>query len=262
MKLSFDHLVWFSKQPETAIQTLKQLGIHAAPGGRHETWGTYNSLAYFGLSYIEFLGIENLSIAKQHEENRLVNQIVEQLAFEHREGPATIAIRTDNMESLTDKLKAEGLTIYGPLPGERVRVDGEVIRWKLLFVENQSSGLKLPFFIQWEKSDEERDAQLKDQSLQKFESVVFVVQQLENTIATWSKLFNLRTSNVFFDSSLNTRCQTLELHGTNLVFCSPIGTGIAEKVLTERGEGPFLVNLTKTSQSNLFERLKGYWKFQ
>ena len=40
MQFSFDHLVWFSKKPEEAIPILKQLGIHAANGGRHEKWGT------------------------------------------------------------------------------------------------------------------------------------------------------------------------------------------------------------------------------
>jgi hypothetical protein len=59
-------------------------------GGRHESWGTYNSLIYFGLSYIEFLGIENLFIAEKHEDNRLITQIVEQLSKENREGPARI----------------------------------------------------------------------------------------------------------------------------------------------------------------------------
>ncbi|MGX6443438.1 VOC family protein [Neobacillus sp. K501] len=264
MRLSFDHLVCFSKQPEAAIPLLHQAGIHAVPGGRHKNWGTYNTLAYFGLSYIEFLGIEDLAIAKEHEDNRLVVQIVEQLAREGREGPATIAIRTDNIEKLANKLKGEGLTIYGPLPGNRVRTDGVEIRWSLLFVENPSDELRLPFFIQWEKSDEERSVQLLDQSSLNptFETVGFVMQNLEQAVESWSKLFNLKTGEEYIDSNLNARCQTLELSGTKLVFCSPIGTGPAEKVLKNRGEGLFLVNLTKTKQNKFFEMMNGYWRLQ
>jgi hypothetical protein len=100
MQFFFDHLVWFLKEPEKAISSLKQRGLHVVKGGRHESWGTYNTLIYFGLSYIEFLGIENLSIAEKHGENRLITQIVEQLAKDGREGPAKIAIRTNTHISL------------------------------------------------------------------------------------------------------------------------------------------------------------------
>jgi hypothetical protein len=264
MKLSFDHLVCFSKQPEAAIPLLNQAGIHAIPGGRHETWGTYNTLAYFGLSYIEFLGIENLAIAEEHVDNRLVVHSVEQLAKEGREGPASIAIRTDNIEMLAKKLKGEGLKVYGPLPGKRVRTDGKEIRWSLLFIENPSDVLRLPFFIQWEKSDEERSVQLFEQSSLNptFESVGIVVHQLEQSMVYWSKLFNLKTGEEYIDTTLNTRCQTLELSGTKLLFCTPIGNGPAEKILDKRGEGPFLVNLTKTKQNKLFEMMNGYWRLQ
>lgn len=148
MAIFFDHLVWFFKNPEKAISPLKQRGLHAVKGGRHESWGTYNTLTYFGLSYIEFLGIENLSIAEKHGENRLVTQIVEQLAKERREGPAKVALRTNQIEELAKKFKAEGLTVYGPLTGERVRADGQVIRWSLLFPEYAENKVSLPFFIE------------------------------------------------------------------------------------------------------------------
>jgi hypothetical protein len=271
MQFSFDHLVWFSKQPEEALLPLKIRGIHAINGGRHENWGTYNSLTYFGLSYIEFLGIENLLIAEKQEENRLVTQIVEQLAKENREGPAKIAIRTDCIDKLAEKLKEEGFTVYGPLPGERVRADGQVIRWSLLFPENTAANtLSLPFFIQWEKADIERLSNLEEQGLigshfagnPKFESVGFVVHNLEQTIATWKKLFDLKQSEEFIDPTINARCRKLELFGTKLLFCTPLGEGLAEKVLKERGESPFLVNLIDTKQSDCFEMLNGYWSFQ
>lgn len=267
MNFSFDHLVWFSEKPEEAVSPLIQQGIHAVNGGRHQSWGTYNSLAYFDLSYIEFLGIENLAIAQQHEDNRLVTQIVEQLSNEKREGPATIAIRTDRIEELAVKLQEDGLNVYGPLPGERVRADGEVIRWSLLFAENDADELPLPFFIQWDKSDVERFKQLKEQGLiveqnPKLESVGFVIRNLDKTIETWGRMFNLKPCKEFIDTNLNAHCKQLEMPGTKLLFCSPVGEGLAEKVLNERGESPFLVNLTDSNQVSFLEMMNGYWKFQ
>lgn len=269
MKFSFDHLVWFKHKPENAIQPLSEKGIHVVQGGRHESWGTYNSLSYFDLSYIEFLGIEVLSIAEQHEENRLITQIVQQLAKENREGPAKIAIRTDRINELASKLREDGFTVHGPLPGQRLTAASEVIKWKLLFIEDYSNQLSFPFFIQWEKSDSERLSAFKKQEMlgrhsgvsSKFESVGFVVRDLEETMRTWGKLLNLTPGEEFKDEALHARCQTLELPGTNLIFCTPLGKGPAEKVLHERGETPFLVNISQANQNSFFELLNGYWRF-
>lgn len=269
MNFAFDHLVFFSNKPEETILPLKNKGIHTVHGGRHEHWGTYNSLAYFGLSYIEFLGIERLSLAEQEKENRLVTQIVEQLAKKHREGPAKIAIRTNDLSELAEKFKAEGFTVYGPLPGERVLADGEVIKWSLLFPESNNSELSLPFFIQWEKTDEERLAELKEQGLigahtagnPKLASVGFVVHDLEKTLDEWGRLVKLPITKEYMDQSFNARCKNVELLGTELAFCTPLGEGIAQNVLQEKGETPFLVTLKDTHQQQQFEMLNGIWRF-
>lgn len=270
MDFFFDHLVWFFKKPEKAILPLKQRGIHIVKGGHHESWGTYNTLTYFGLSYIEFLGIENLSIAEKHGENRLITQIVEQLAKENKEGPTKVAIRTNQIEELAIKLKAEGFTVYGPLTGERIRADGQVIRWSLLFPEYAKNKVSLPFFIEWEKLDEERYLELEHQGLigthllgqPKLDSVGFVVNNLDKSLEIWKKMFDLKQGEEYIDSEINARCRILKLNGTNLLFCAPIGDGPAAKVLKEKGETPFLVNLTNTNQSHFFELLDGYWRFQ
>lgn len=270
MQFSFDHLVWFMKKPEEAVPVLKQLGLYAANGGRHETWGTYNTLSYFGLSYIEFLGIENQIIAEKHEENRLITHIVEQLPKVYGEGPARIAIRTDNIEKAAVKLKEDGFTVYGPIPGARVRADGEVIRWSLLFPERADNELRLPFFIQWEKSDEERILELEKQGLlgkhtlghPKFENVGFAVWDLDQTVTRWGQMLNLEPGAEFIDHTLNARCRKLELSGTSLLFCTPIGDGMVEKVLKEKGETPFLVKLMGTNQNCIFENMNGYWHFK
>ncbi len=270
MNFSFDHLVWFKQKPEDAIGTVSEKGIHTIKGGRHETWGTYNSLSYFDLSYIEFLGIEHLSIAQKHNENQLVKQIVHQLAVENREGPAKIAIRTNQIENLAVKLKLDGYTVYGPLPGQRVTAEGQMIKWSLLFLEDHPNKLSLPFFIQWEKSDEERLSTFTEQGLlgrhsagsPNFESVGFAVRDLKESVKKWGHILNLLPGEEFIDDDLQARCQKLPLPGTNLLFCTPLGKGPTDKVLNERGEVPFLVNLTETNQKCFFEMVNGYWRFQ
>ncbi|MED4206704.1 VOC family protein [Neobacillus mesonae] len=270
MKFAFDHLVFFSNKPEDALLPLKNKGIHAVNGGRHENWGTYNSLAYFGLSYIEFLGVEKLDIAEQQDDNRLVTEIVEKLVGKKQEGPAKIAIRTNNLDELAAKFKEAGFTVYGPLPGERTRSDGQVINWSLLFPESKTSELSLPFFIQWEKSDEERLAEIEEQGLvgthtagnPTFTNAAFVVRDLEKTLQEWGRLVDLPVSAEFTDLALNARCKTLKLAGTELLFCTPIGEGIAQKVLQEKGETPFMVTLNGTKQEQMYEMQDAYWRFE
>ena len=270
MKLAFDHLVIFADKPEKAILPLKNIGIHAVNGGRHTTWGTYNSLAYFGLSYMEFLGVENLSIAEQQVENRLVKETVEKLVKQYQEGPAKIAIRTNQIDELAATFKEEGFTVYGPLPGERVRADGQTIKWSLMFPESADSELSLPFFIQWEKMDEERLLEFKEQGLlgahtvgnPTFSSVGFVVRDLEKTLAVWDKLVDSPISEESIDQTLNARCKKIKLASTELMFYTPLGEGIAQKVLDEKGETPFLVTLTGTNKNELIELFNGLWRFK
>ncbi|WP_042357181.1 VOC family protein [Bacillus rubiinfantis] len=267
--LAFDHLVFLKNKPEEAITPLKDSGIHAVNGGRHQNWGTYNSLTYFGLSYIEFLGVENQAVAEQQRENRLVVETVDKLLREGMEGPAKIAIRTDRIQELAEQLEHAGFTVYGPLPGERTRADGQVIKWSLLFPESNQTELSLPFFIQWEKSDEERLAEFKEQGLvgaqttgsPQFAHVGFAVRDLEETVGLWEKLLNLPISEEFVDDELQARCKTIKLPGTELVFCSPLGEGMVQTVIQERGECPFLVTLRDTKRERLLELFAGYWKF-
>ena len=96
----------------------------------------------------------------------------------------------------------------------------------------------------------------------KFDSVGFVVHELEETIESWGRLLNLTPSVEYKDEALHARCQKLELSGTHLLFCTPLGNGPVEKVLHERGETPFLVNLAETNQNIIIEMLNGYWRFQ
>ena len=269
MTFHLDHLVWFSNKPEDAINALESLGIYAISGGRHKKWGTYNSLAYFGLSYIEFLGIENLAVAKREQHNRLITHIVEKMFEEDGDGPARIAIRTDNIEALAEKFKEQGLTVYGPYPGERTTQEGEVLKWSLLFPEDPASKLKLPFFIQWEEADSVRLASLVEKGVVgqhaagelKIESIGCVVSHLEETIAKWAQLIDGSPSESYQMEELHATCREVALADSKLVFCTPNGEGIAQDVLSQRGETPFFVKFKGATEGRWVNKLNGYWDF-
>ncbi len=158
--LLFDHLVHaVNCTPEEAAKQMQERGFHTALGGEHTTWGTWNSLCYFDLSYIEFLAVQHEEKAKKAD-NPLVQETVVKL--QDGEGMLQIAIRTDAIEELAVKFSKHGLHTIGPFEGKRMRKDGRLLEWKMLFVKQDKNGPKLPFFIQWNETDEERRNDLRN----------------------------------------------------------------------------------------------------
>ena len=78
MKFQFDHLVQFVDEPKTAIKILEDNGIHAVEGGVHTNRGTFNTLSYFDLSYIEYLGTYDRKLVEQtkHLPHSLIETVV------------------------------------------------------------------------------------------------------------------------------------------------------------------------------------------
>ncbi|MBB6451415.1 hypothetical protein HNR44_003422 [Geomicrobium halophilum] len=150
MDLYFDHLVHFSQNPTVAVKDFQTEGLNAFPGGRHEKWGTYNSVCYFGLSYIEFLGIEDMNQAKRAIDNDLVRQAVQELSLESNRGMSRLAFRTNHLQKWARHFEKTGVRVDGIHSGQRKKEDGSFIEWSMLFPKSQS-GLELPFFIEWQQ---------------------------------------------------------------------------------------------------------------
>lgn len=248
MEFSFDHLVHFVQNPQEAVQELNRIGLHAFAGGNHEKWGTYNSLSYFGLSYIEFLGIRDRNKAEEAAlHHDLTNQAINLLP--DTQGFNKIALRTNQIEEIAERAQTLGFKIEGPVDGERTRDDGVTIRWKMLFIKEEQSDLPLPFIIQWDQSDEERQQDLAEKinghSIGKVEiqDLVFAVRDLERQTEKWGHLFGLKKSEPYTDEDLKANCVQLSLKGGDLTFVSPAGIGFLSDYMDQHGEGPFLLRL-------------------
>lgn len=245
MELAFDHIVHLVQDPVEAAAHFRAHGLHALEGGRHANWGTYNSLCYFDLSYIEFLGIFDRTLAEAEQENLLVRDSARRLP--NQEGFARIALRTKDIVRTASELKERGLHVIGPFPGSRIRPDGKRLEWSMLFVESEDSALSLPFFIQWGESDAERRMDLQERGViaphsigqLSLGAVKFAVKDLDRCAQQWSNWFGLEAGETYHDESLHAACKTLQLPGGNLVFCSPTGNGAVTEILDTQGETPF-----------------------
>ena len=150
-----DHLVHFVEKPEQLVGTTKELGLHTVNGGKHEMWGTYNSLCYCGLSYIEFIGIFDKPLfEKSAREPYTLHETYKNKNYQN--GVARIALRTNTIEKDAENLRLLGYKVYGPEDFSRTRPDGSVLKWKLLHLGKEEQTLEFPFIIQWEKQDEDR----------------------------------------------------------------------------------------------------------
>ncbi|MNB88664.1 Glyoxalase-like domain protein [compost metagenome] len=195
--ITWDHLVHYVNDLDQPVESFREHGLVAFRGGAHKAWGTYNSLSYFGLTYIEFLGIENLELAKATEHNVVVRDAV-QLLPEH-EALSRVVLRTDDIDAVAASLHAAGLSLSPIIDGKRLDNAGRLIEWRMMTIDGDFAGLAYPFIIQWNGTDEERlDNMTASGIIQphpagavEIVSAVFRVSDPAAAASHWSTLFGL-----------------------------------------------------------------------
>lgn len=195
--MKWDHLVHYVNDLAKPVEIFGEHGLIAFKGGSHKAWGTYNSLSYFGLTYLEFLAIENLELAKATEHNVVVKDAVNLLP-EH-EILSRVVLRTDNIEEVEASLKASGLSLSPIIDGKRLDHEGRLIEWRMMTIEGNYQGLAYPFIIQWSGTDDERTQRLTSSGVIKrhpagairIVRAVFHVSDPAATASHWSALFGL-----------------------------------------------------------------------
>lgn len=191
-----DHIVHFVNRPENLVELTRKIGLHTVAGGKHEMWGTYNSLTYFGLSYVEFIGVFNHDLL---EKSALKPYTLHEsyVKRNRKSGFTRIALRTESIEEDAEKFRAIGLEVFGPETFSRVRPDGSAITWKLLHFGKLNLPVDYPFFIQWEGNDQERYSELTENGTiaehilgnLHIEEISYKVEDLR-IAREWAKLFD------------------------------------------------------------------------
>nr|WP_106778815.1 VOC family protein [Lysinibacillus timonensis] len=190
-----DHIVHFVEKPEQMVEKTNEIGLHTVVGGKHSMWGTYNSLCYFGLSYIEFIGIYNEELF--HKSAKEPYTLHQTYAKRNRKnGFNRIALRTNTIDHDAERLKKIGFTVYGPDSFSRTRPDGSVITWKLLHFGQHEQDMDYPFLIQWEGDDISRYEELeqlgtiKQHPLGNLKIIEISIEVKNIVIAeTWARVF-------------------------------------------------------------------------
>lgn len=226
MNISFDHLVHFTESPEEAKTAFQLLGFQAINGGQHPFWGTYNCLNYFQeLRYIEWIGVNNLDIAKQSE-NILIQQIVEDQM--NGEGFSQVAFRTNDIFAIKRSIEEKGMTPIGPFNGSRKRDDGKEIHWSMLFVKDEGKDeCRYPFFIQWGENDEVRTQEMKSLMIHNIGSpsldfIGFFDSKENNSINKFIKLFQISSDQIIENFDKHGSYQEIKIGGVGVRFYNQI----------------------------------------
>jgi len=259
MNISFDHLVHFTENPEEAKTAFQFIGFRAINGGQHPFWGTYNCLNYFNhLMYIEWIGINNLDIAKQSE-NILIQQIVQDQIT--GDGFSQIAFRTDNILTIKQEIKKKGLTPIGPFEGSRKREDGKELSWSMLFVKDESKDeCRFPFFIQWGESDAVRTKQMEPLMNHNIGSpslsYVGLLDSKENgSIQKYLKLFQLSSNHVKENVDNHGTFQEIQIGGIALRFYNHSHHSLLQL------NKPFLCGITGMKENKVITLKGGVYEF-
>jgi Glyoxalase-like domain len=233
LKYSWDHTIQHVNNLEKSIDVFGAHGLKVFMGGSHTNWGTYNALSYFGLCYIEFLGIENLNLAKQVEEPILFVKDCLELLPDH-EVFGRVALRTDDIEKAAQLLKEESLAVSDIFEGKRRNAQGQLIEWKMLMLEGDFEGLLYPFIIQWRDSDDSRKKNLMDAGAicphpigsVDISSAIFSIKNPAETASHWSKLFGFPVEHIDDQSSL------LSVNGQSFLFQKGAANRLTEFLFT------------------------------
>ncbi len=144
MLLGIDHLVIAVRDPDLVAEDLADaLGLAWTGGGRHDVMGTFNRLSFLGDSYLELIGVFDEGLVEANPQ-LAVGAAALAVLQARREGLATYALATDDIAADVAALRTAGSWIGSPVPGSRVRPDGEVVRWITAF---PSLGPEAPPFL-------------------------------------------------------------------------------------------------------------------
>jgi hypothetical protein len=147
--LGIDHLVIAVADPDASVDELAmRLGLQPGGGGKHPAWGTSNRLLWLGDTFIEILGVDDPELAERCWLGRP--------ALAARAAWPTLvgwAIATDDLDADATALNGLGADYQPPIPGERHRPDGRLVRWRLALPPRIA--LDRPFLIEHDPTSAE-----------------------------------------------------------------------------------------------------------
>ena len=137
--IRLDHVLVMVDDLDAAGERFRaRYGLDSLEGGRHTGLGTGNRIVPLGPDYIELMAVVDQEEASGSGLGRMVADLVASSAL------GALCLRTDDIDEVAARLGSQ------PMPMQRLRPDGGVLRWRLAGLEHTFEDPSLPFFIQWD----------------------------------------------------------------------------------------------------------------
>ncbi len=142
-----DHLVYTSPSLVEGIDMLERLlGVRAAFGGRHPSWGTQNALLCLGKKiYLEVMAPDDSPTDAGRPRPFGLDTLKPARLL-------TWAARADDLKRVKELAEARQLDLGEVREGQRQRPGGDLLRWEMTDSTKDRMGGTLPFFINWRES--------------------------------------------------------------------------------------------------------------
>ena len=145
MLTGIDHVILGVADVDAAAADIEaKVGLRAGPGGRHDVHGTHNRLIWLGDSYVELMGVFDAVLAAESWWGRHLLRVLSAAPA----GMAGVVFASTDLDADIALLRSRGSPISEPAPGERVRLAGDVVRWRIGRLPEPDPDLGLTFLIE------------------------------------------------------------------------------------------------------------------
>lgn len=239
----FDHAVIAVRDLDEAIRRYQALGFDVRPGGRHVGLGTHNALIRFGLDYLELLSVADQAEAAA---GGIVIETLVDFLGKREGGLLGYALASSNLEQEVAYLRHTEFPSE-PLAMQRMRPDGNLLKWRLLFPGNMPWRRPWPLLIQWETPDAQRltweGLGTHPNGVTNWVGIAIVIRDLERMTDLYKHLLGLSVEPGSVATHLNTEQASFQIGSTRIDLLKPTGAGPVQQMLGEVGEGPFEITL-------------------
>lgn len=230
MNLRIDHVTVAGQDLETLSDAFTRAGLPAEYGGTHSNDVTHMSVVGFrDGSYIELISAFDEDATSPWWHDPI-----------HKDGGTCAwAVRTDDISTLSERIRDRGFAVDGPHEYRREREDGTLVEWKLTSLGDGDPGQTLPFVIEDTTPRERRvtpTGTLAESSITGVERVLLVVPDISNAIDRFRRAFDLGSPRR--SSAENLQADVAVFPKTPVILLEPTARGWLQERLDRFGPRP------------------------